>query len=175
MKRLGITLIFIFAIIMSATVLSFANPKKEEVKPIPVEEVTKIAKEIKVEEGFINKPKDFSISTVNDTLVLSGTGKENDRVKITMYKRDGENFVVMGDSIEIKIGPLGVFTKELSLKDGSQKSPKEAVVSKETLIVLELKRGEVSVWDYRFVRFSNDKEVKRSLDAIPVTPAIGAK
>lgn len=175
MKRLSIALIFVFAIIMSATMIGFAHPKKEEIKPISVEEVTKIAKEIKVDEGFINKPKDFSISTVNDGLVLSGTGKENDRVKITLYKRDGDDFVAMGEPIEVKIGPLGVFTKELSLKDSSQKSPKEAVVSKETFIVLELKRGDMSIWDYRFVRFSNDKEVKKSLDAIPISPAISGK
>lgn len=171
MKRLSITLIFLFAIIMSATVIGFANPKKEEVKSISVEEVAEISKKIEVDKGFINKPKDFSFSTVNDTLVLSGKGKENDKVTITLYKRDGDSFVQMGDSIELKIGPFGVFTKELSLKDSNEKSPKEAVISKETFVVLELKRGEVSAWDYRMIRFSDDKDVKKSLEAIPLTPA----
>lgn len=176
MKKRSVLFVFLIAIIISTTMNGFANPKKEdskkdEAKSISVKDVEDIAETINVEKGFINKPKDFILNTVNDALVVSGKGRENDRVTITLYKRDGDSYVQMGKSVELKIGPLGVFTKELSLKDTSQKSPKEAVVSKDTFIVLELKRGESTTWDYRLVRFSDDKEVKKSLEASKLTPA----
>lgn len=171
MKRRGILCIFLCALILSNTMAAFANPKKEEPKTLAVKEVEEIAENIQVEKGFINKPKDFTLNTVNDALVVSGKGKENDKVTITLYKREGDSYVQMGNIIELKIGALGVFTKELSLKDTSQKSPKEAVVSKDTFIVLELKRGDSTTWDYRLVRFSDDKEVKKSLEAARLTPA----
>ncbi len=177
MKRLSIAFIMMFAIVLSATVVGFANPK-EEVKPISVERVIEISEEINVEKGIINKPKDFILSTVNDAFVVSGTGKENDKVTITLYKRVGDEYVLMGESMELKIGPLGVFTKELSLKENDPKSPKESVISKDTLLVLQMKRGDVVAWDYRLIKFSDDKEVKKSLDAIklsPLTPATATR
>ncbi len=176
MKKRSVLFVLFIAIIISTTMVGFANPRKEEakkdeVKSISVKEVEDIAENINVEKGFINKPKDFTLNTVNDAIIVSGTGRENDRVTITLYKRAGDSYVPMGKSVELKIGPLGVFTKELSLKDTSQKSPKEAVVSKDTFIVLELKRGETTAWDYRLVRFSDDKEVRKSLEASKLTPA----
>ncbi len=167
MGRLRITLVLLLVCIMSATVIGFANPKdnKKEIKTVPVSEVQKIIEEINVEKGFINKPKDFILNTVNDVFVVSGTARENDKVVITLFTNEGEEYVQMGDSIEVKIGPLGVFTKELSLKETNQKSPKEAVVSKDTFVVLELKRGDFIMKDYRLVKFSDDKEVKRTLES----------
>ncbi len=103
MKRLSIAFIMMFAIVLSATVVGFANPK-EEVKPISVERVIEISEEINVEKGIINKPKDFILSTVNDAFVVSGTGKENDKVTITLYKRVGDEYVLMGESVELKSG-----------------------------------------------------------------------
>lgn len=172
-KRLGIVFTLLSAMILSATAIVFANPK-EESKGIAVERVAEISEEINVEKGIINKPKDFVLNTVNDAFVVSGTGRENDKVTITLYKRVGDEYVQMGESIELKIGPLGVFTKELSLKEIDPKSPKETVVSKDTLLVLQMKRGDLVSMDYRLIKFSDDKEVKKSLDAIKLTPSVPA-
>lgn len=163
---------FLLAFMILSTNISFANPKDDS---ISVEKAKVIEESYKPEKSFVNKPKDFEINTTKDTVVISGYGKENDKVKITLYKREGDSYVLMGEAIDIKIGALGVFTKEISLKDSKGKGPKEAVVSKDTFIVLELKRGEQSVWDYRVVRFADEKEVKQSLESLKVTTLVPSK
>ncbi len=163
MKRLGLIIVLLFATVLSISALGFADGAAEQYS---VEEVAEIADEIQIDKGFVDKPKDFILTTVSDAFILSGTAKENDKLTITLYKRVGNSFVPMGESVEIKIGPLGIFTKEVSLKDEQTKSPKETTVSKETFVVLELKRGDTVTWDYRLIRFTDDKEVKKSLDTL---------
>lgn len=163
MKRKILSALLI-SFIFATNLIGYANPIKMEDNKISVEAVEDIEEGFKTENGFVNKPKDFEVTTTNDTVVISGTGKENDKVKITLFKREGDSYVLMGEQIELKIGQLGLFTKEVSLKESSTKAPRETVISKDTLIVLQLERGKSSIWDYRLIRFADEKEVKKTLD-----------
>ena len=152
--------------ILSTSVFSYANPLLTKDNKITVESVVEIEESFKSDGGFVNKPKDFEVTTTKDAIVVSGVGKENDIIKITLYKRSGDSYVPMGEAVELKIGQLGVFTKEISLKETNKKTPSASVVSKETFVVLELKRGDNSTWDYRLVRFADDNDVKKSLQNV---------
>ncbi len=163
MKKISLMLLIMALVSISATLTGFADPGD---KAISTKKVEDIQKNINMDKSFVNKPKDFLLSTVNDTVVVSGEGKEGDRVLITLYKKSGGEFVYMSDKIELSLGALGVFTKEISLKDSNPAAPKEALASKETLIVLELIRSGSSTYDYRLIKYSDEKEVKETLKAI---------
>lgn len=165
MKK-GFLILTIIAIMMiSATLTGFADNHGGD-KTISNKKVEEIQETINMDRSFVNKPKDFLLSTTSDTVVISGDGKENDKIIIKLYKKAGDEFVQMGDQISLNIGALGVFTKEISLKDIESSAPKEAAVSKETLVVLELRRGEKSAYDYRLIKFSDNNEVKATLKTL---------
>lgn len=133
---------------------------------VPVKNVEEAQKSFDTDKSFVNKPKDFVLSTLSDTVVVSGVVKENDKLTITLMKRVKDEYVPYGEPIELTIGALGAFTKELSLKDTKSDAPKEVEVVKETLVVLELKRGKNTATDYRLIKFSDEKEVKETLKAV---------
>ena len=160
MKKLGILFFTVIILTITGTLASFADPAEVSAK-----KVEEVQKSFEIDKSFVNKPKDFALNTINDTVVISGDGKENDKITIVLYKKDGDSYKQMGEAVELTIGPLGVFTKEISLKD-QQNSPKEAAVSKETFVVLELKRGANAAYDYRLIKFSDEKEVKETLKSV---------
>lgn len=160
MKKLGILFFTVIILTITGTLASFADPAEVSAK-----KVEEVQKSFEIDKSFVNKPKDFVLNTINDTVVISGDGKENDKITIVLYKKDGDRYVQIGETVELTIGPLGVFTKEISLKDQAS-SPKEASVSKETFVALELKRGTNASYDYRLIKFSNEKEVKETLKAV---------
>ena len=153
----------LMAMMISTTLTGFADNGDKAIETKKVEE---IQKSFDQDTSFVNKPKDFLLNTTNDTVIISGDGKANDKITISLYKRVADEYVLMGDKIELNLGALGVFTKEISLKDLEATAPKESSVSKETLVVLELRRNGNSAYDYRLIKFSDDKDVKESLRAI---------
>ncbi len=164
MKKLSIMLMLVMVMTLSATLTGFADNGGGN-KTVSAKRVDEIQKNIDVNKGFVNKPKDFLLATVNDTVVISGDGKKGDKVIITLYKKSGDDYVQMGETVELTIGDLSVFSRAISLKDDS-KAPKEASISRETLVVLELSRSGNSAYDYRLIKFSDDKEVKETLSRI---------
>lgn len=163
-KKFFVTLVL--CMILSSSVFAYANPLLNKENKIPAGAVVELEEGFKADSGFVNKPKDFEVTTTKETVVISGTGKENDIVKISLFKRSGDAYVPMNEVIELKIGQLGVFTKEVSIKETNKKTPSASVISKDTLVVLELKRGDSSVWDYRLVSFADDNQVKQSLQNV---------
>ena len=163
MKKITILLFTIVLLTITGTLASFADTPE-----ITAKKVEEVQKSFEIDKSFVNKPKDFLLNTINDTVVISGDGKENDKLTILLYKKDGDDYVQMGDAVELTIGALGVFTKEISLKDQQQNSPKEASVCKETFVVLELKRGTHVAYDYRLIKFADEKEVKETLKAVKI-------
>lgn len=164
MKKISIMMMLVTVMILSATLTGFAE-NGDGSKTISAKRVEEIQKNFDVDKSFVYKPKDFLLATVNDTVIISGNGKKGDKVVITLYKKLADDYTQMGDTIELTIGDLAQINRAISLKDES-KAPKEASISKETLVVLELNRNGNSAYDYRLIKFYDDKEVKEKLNII---------
>lgn len=161
-----LTLLFILAVGGS----SFATLNTTSNKTaVSTETVSKLQEAFTPETGIINKPKDFTLVTTSDTIIISGSGKEADSVKISLYTLIEDEYIPFGDTIEFKLGPLGVFTKEISLKYKSSDLAVEPKLSKNTLVVLELTRGNQSSKDYRVIKSSDEADLRNSLTALKST------
>ena len=96
-------------------------------------------------------------------------GKEGDKITVSLYTRSGDEYVPMKDSIDFEIGPIGVFTQEISLKYQTSKFPVESRISKDTLVVLTLKRGDSVLRDYRVIKASDKNDLQESLSTLRST------
>lgn len=165
MKKIIRTLVLTMLIFVAFSAMCFASPGDN----ISVETVQKLSESFNNDNGIINKPKDFVLATIDDNVIISGVGKENDKVVVSLYTRANEEYVPMGDSVDFAIGPIGVFTKEISLKYQTSDLPKESKLSKDTLIMLELKRGGSITRDYRVIKSTDEKDLQKSLSTLKST------
>lgn len=145
------------------TISAFAAPSEN----ISEETVQKIAESWDAEKSIITKPKDF-VTTLNedDSIAISGVVKENDTIKISLYTHVGDQYVPIGDVINPKVDKLGVFFQDISFKYQTASTPKESKLSKDTFIVLELKRGDSVIKDYRVVKITDKKDIQESLSTM---------
>lgn len=162
MKKIIRILVLTMFISVAFGAMCFAAPGNS----VSVETVQKLSESFSSENGVINKPKDFVLATIDDNVIISGVGKEGDKVSVYLYTRTGEEYVLLGDSLDFAIGPIGVFTKEISLKYQTSDLPKESKLSKDTLIVLQLKRGEAITKDYRIIKNTDEKDLEKSLSTL---------
>ena len=160
--RLSLMTMFIF---IAFTAMSFAAPADS----ISADTVQKLSESFNSERSVINKPKDFVLATIDDNVIISGMGKEGDRITVSLYTRSGDEYVPMTDSIDFEIGPIGVFTQEISLKYQTSKFPVESRISKATLVVLTLKRGDSVLRDYRVIKASDKNDLQESLSTLRST------
>jgi len=160
--RLSIMTMFIF---IAFTAMSFAAPADS----ISADTVAKLSESFNSERSVINKPKDFVLATIDDNVIISGMGKEADKISISLYTRVDDEYVPIKDSIEFSIGPIGVFTQEISLKYKTSRMPVESKISKDTLVVLTLKRGDSVLRDYRVIKASDEKDLQKSLSTLRTT------
>lgn len=160
--RLSIMTMFIF---IAFTAMSFAAPADS----ISADTVEKLSESFNSDRSVINKPKDFVLATIDDNVIISGMGKEGDKISISLYTRVDDEYVPIKDSIEFSIGPIGVFTQEISLAYKTSRMPVESKISKDTLVVLTLKRGDSFLRDYRVIKASDEKDLQKSLSTLRTT------
>lgn len=168
MKKLS-HLLTLVIIALLATGIGFADAND---KSVPTKRVSEVQENFNINKSFVSKPADFLLNTTNDTVVISGEGKANDKISITLFRKSDNEYLQMGDAIEISIGEMGRFSKEVSLKDTQVNSPREAIVSKETFIIFELKRGANTNYDYRLIKYADEREIKESLRTASLVSAI---
>lgn len=77
------------------------------------------------EEFEITTPKDDSTLVTTDTIVLTGQGKENDKIEIEVYSvkktivKGKESFIKkLNTTYSVKVDALKVFAQEIELKEG---------------------------------------------------------
>ncbi len=130
----AIIALIIMAIFVSTCMNSFANTKQV----------------------ILTAPKTESFSTTNATLVIAGTGQKNDKVKIDLYTKKGEEFSQLQEETELVVDALGVFSKEVQLFDGENK----------IVVTLSNEKGEVT--EVRFINYIKKtieiNEIIRRLD-----------
>lgn len=160
-----LTMLFVLLVSGSA----FATSNTTQTRTVSVETVKKIQDAFNPDTGIINKPKDFALVTTSDSVIISGSGKEADSIKINLYTLNGNEYQAFGDTIEFKLGPLGVFTREISLKYKASELAVEPRLSKNTLVVLELTRGPFTSKDYRIIRSSDESDLRNSLTSLRST------
>ncbi len=168
MKKIIRTLVLTMLIFVAFSAMCFASPGDN----ISVETVQKLSESFNAEKSIINIPnntKDFTFITTDDNVTISGVVKGNDNITISLYTKIDEQYVPMGDSIYPKIGQLGVFSEDISLKYQTSDLPKESKISKNTLIRLELKRGESLIKDYRLIKITDKKDLEESLSTLKST------
>ncbi|MGB5824103.1 MAG: hypothetical protein WBH44_08490 [Proteocatella sp.] len=165
MKKIIRILVLTMFISVAFGAMCFAAPGNS----VSVESVQKLSESFSSENGIINKPKDFVLATIDDNVMISGVGKEGDRVSIYLYTRSDEEYVLMEDSLDFSVGLTGFFAKEISLKYQTSGLPKESKLSKDTLIVLQLKRGEAVNKDYRIIKTTDEKDLEESLSTLRST------
>ena len=95
--RLSLMTMFIF---IAFTAMSFAAPADS----ISADTVQKLSESFNSERSVINKPKDFVLATIDDNVIISGMGKEGDRITVSLYTRSVDEYVPMTDSIDFEIG-----------------------------------------------------------------------
>ena len=95
--RLSLMTMFIF---IAFTAMSFAAPADS----ISADTVQKLSESFNSERSVINKPKDFVLATIDDNVIISGMGKEGDRITVSLYTRYGDEYVPMTDSKHFEIG-----------------------------------------------------------------------
>lgn len=163
MKKYIKILMLTVCLFAAFSISAFAAPSEN----ISVETVQKIADSWDADKSIITKPKDF-VTTLNDddSIAISGVVKENDTIKISLYTRIYDQYVPMGDDINPKVDKLGVFFQSISFKYQTNSAPKESKLSKDTLIVLELKRGDSVIKDYRIVKITDKKDIQESLSTM---------
>lgn len=161
--KLSIMTMFVF---IAFTAMSFAAPADS----ISADTVDKLSESFNSERSIINKPKDFVLATIDDNVIVSGMGKEGDKITVSLFTRVSDEYVPMKDSIDFTIGPIGVFTQEISLKYQTSKAPVESKLSKDTLVVLTLRRGDSVLKDYRVIKSSDEKDLQKSLSTYGLSP-----
>ncbi|WP_028828726.1 hypothetical protein [Proteocatella sphenisci] len=160
--RLSIMTMFIF---IAFTAMSFAAPADS----ISADTVEKLSESFNSDRSVINKPKDFVLATIDDNVIISGMGKEGDKISISLYTRVDDEYVPIKDSIEVKLGRIGDFMEKISLKYQTSRMPVESKISKDTLVVLTLKRGDSFLRDYRVIKASDEKDLQKSLSTLRTT------
>ena len=160
--RLSLMTMFIF---IAFTAMSFAAPEDS----ISADTVQTISESFNSDRSVINKPKDFVLATIDDNVIISVMGKEGDRINVALYTRSGDEYVLIKDDIEFLIGPIGVEAQEISLKYQTSKFPVESRISKDTLVVLTLKRGDSVLRDYRVIKASDKNDLQESLSTLRST------
>lgn len=137
----------------------YAAPKEET--KLTQKEVLRILDRLeKNENPIIRKPEDVSVSTTSNTVVLSGKGKEKEKVSIELYYKTNEEYVFDGQSVDVVLGPLGVFSKELAIGDSFGST------NKEVFILVKIKRKSDLILDARKIIYSDIEEIKKSLENI---------
>lgn len=169
MKKFMSTLLLTMITVMLFTVPSFANTSISE------KDVTTKIESLQISSPIITKPKEKTYLTTNDTVVISGIGKEKDVVSIVVYTKSGSEYTLI-DENSLEIGPLGVFTTELSLKYVGQ-TPKDVQISEETYVYLRIVRGSTVIDDARIIKYTSDEKLQNSLNALKTTglKTIGTK
>ncbi|MGL5439596.1 MAG: hypothetical protein ACRDA4_04320 [Filifactoraceae bacterium] len=137
---------------------------------VSVKDVTTKIESLQASSPIITKPKDKVYLTTNDSVVISGTGKEKDIVSITVYTKSGSEYTLISDD-SLEIGPLGVFTTELSLKYAG-KTPKSMQISGETYVYLKIVRGTTVIDDARIIKYTSDEKLQDSLSALKTGGAL---
>lgn len=163
MKNCIKVLVLTVCILAMFSISAFAAPSEN----ISVETVQKIADSWDAQKSIINNPKEF-VTSLNgdDSIAISGVVKENDTIKISLYTRVDDQYVPMGEDISPKVDKLGVFFQNVSFKYQTTTMPKESKLSKDTFIILELRRGDAVVKDYRVVKITDKKDIQESLSTM---------
>ena len=163
-KAIRLSLMTMF-ILIAFTAMSFAAPADS----ISADTVQKLSESFNSDLSFINKPKDFVLATIDDSVMISGMGRTGDKLIISLYTRSGDEYVPMKDSIESTIDKLGTITETISLKYQTSNFPVESRISKDTLVVLTLKRGDSVLKDYRVIKASDKNDLQESLSTLRST------
>lgn len=158
MKKIICSLIVLMTV-LSLTTGIYATPK-EEIK-LTQKEVSKILDGLdKNGSPIIKKPEDLNFSTISNTIVISGKGKEKEKVSIELYYKTNDDYIFDKQPIDVTLGPLGVFSKELSIRESFGST------NKEVFILVKIQRKSELVVDARRVIYSDIEEIKKSLENI---------
>lgn len=158
MKKIICSLIVLMTV-LSLTTGIYATPK-EEIK-LTQKEVSKILDGLdKNGSPIIKKPEDLNFSTISNTIVISGKGKEKEKVSIELYYKTNDDYIFDKQPIDVTLGSLGVFSKELSIRESFGST------NKEVFILVKIQRKSELVIDARRVIYSDIEEIKKSLENI---------
>lgn len=158
MKKIIKALLMTMIVTTLITVPSFAD------KVISQENVTAKIEALQGNSPIITKPKEKTYITSGDMVAMSGTGKEKDVVNVVIYTKSGSEYKLI-DENTFEIGPLGVFTTEISLKYVGQ-TPKDFQISEETYVQLRITRGTEVIEDARIIKYTSDEKLQTALEAL---------
>lgn len=140
--------------ICSITTFVSAAPK---VTKMTVHDINQFVETLDEEETPIfTAPETITSSTTSKTVVVSGVGKAKDKVIIELYqKADRNTYVCTTEPIEITVGALGVFSKELDVSH-----------SKNVFVLAKIYRKSEWVKDGRFINVVDKEDLKKALQNI---------
>lgn len=154
MKKAIIVLTILTIVLSNLSV--YAAPKNNVLASNTVSE---FMESIKEDSGPIIKRPEVSVfSTTSNTILVSGSGNAKEKVILELYYKNGKgNYVSEEEPVEITLGALGVFSKEIKI-------PEDA--SKEFFLSVKLYRNSKWIYDGRIIRFTDKEDLKRALQNI---------
>lgn len=69
----------------------------------------------------ITAPRDEFTVTTNERILLAGLGSPNDRLKIQLFTKQGENYNVLRYELNLVLESIGNFNREIQLYPGDNK------------------------------------------------------
>lgn len=140
--------------ICSTTTFVSAAPK---VTKMTLHDVNQFVETLNEEETPIfTAPETITSSTTSKTIVVSGVGKAKDKVIIELYQKvDRNTYVCTTEPIEITVGALGVFSKELDVSS-----------SKNVFVLAKIYRKSEWIKDGRIINVVDKDDLKKALQSI---------
>ncbi len=141
-------------VLCSMTSFVFAAPKITKMSSHDVNQFLETLKED--ETPIFTAPETITSSTTAKTILVSGVGKAKDKVIIEVYQKSDHNtYVCNTEPIEITVGALGVFSKELDV------SP-----SKNVFVIAKITRKSEVIKDGRIINIVDKNDLKKALQNI---------
>lgn len=141
-------------VLCSMTSFVFAAPKITKMSSNDVNQFLETLKED--ETPIFTAPETIISSTTAKTILISGVGKAKDKVIIEVYQKSDRNtYVCNTEPIEITVGALGVFSKELDV------SP-----SKNVFVIAKITRKSEVIKDGRIINIVDKNYLKKALQNI---------
>lgn len=151
--------VFLLSLMLVSVSVSYANPSSNET--LSQKEVVQILENIDTENSpIIKKPEELNVSTTSNTIVISGKGREKEKVIIELYYKVKDDYVFDKQPIEVTLGPLGVFSKEVAIKNSFGSS------TKELFVLVKIQRKNEWIVDARKMVYSDISDIKKSLENI---------
>lgn len=153
MKKWVLVGMFVLTICSMTSFVS-AAPK---VTKMTVQEVNQLVDTLEEENTpILTTPETITSSTTSKTVVVSGIGKAKEKVILELYQKSDRNtYTCNTEPIEITIGALGVFSKELDIS-----------TSKNVFVLAKMYRKSDCIKDGRFINLVNKEDLKKALQNI---------